>query len=57
MMPAGKVSKEARFRADKATRAFVDAGEPSLASTIQSALQRIDWHSQVTVDFEKPFPT
>jgi hypothetical protein len=51
MMPAGKVSKEARFRADKATRAFVDAGEPSLASTIQSALQRIDWHSQVTVDF------
>jgi len=51
MMPAGKVSKEARFRADEATRAFVDAGEPSLASTIQSALQRIDWHSQVTVDF------
>jgi len=51
MMPAGKVSKEARFRADKATRAFVDAGEPSLASTIESALQRIDWHSQVTVDF------
>jgi len=51
MMPAGKVSKEARFRADKATRAFVEAGEPSLASTIQSALQRIDWHSQVTVDF------
>ena len=51
MMPAGKVSKEARFRADKATRAFVDAGKPSLASTIKSALQRIDWHSQVTVDF------
>ena len=51
MMPAGKVSKEARFRADESTRAFVDAGEPSLASTIKSALQRIDWHSQVTVDF------
>jgi hypothetical protein len=51
MMPAGKVSKEARFRADESTRAFVDAGEPSLASTIESALQRIDWHSQVTVDF------
>jgi hypothetical protein len=51
LMPAGKVSQEARFRADKTTRAFVDAGEPSLASTIQSALQRIDWHSQVTVDF------
>jgi hypothetical protein len=51
MMPAGKVSKEARFRADASTRAFVDAGEPSLASTIESAFQRIDWHSQVTVDF------
>jgi hypothetical protein len=51
MMPAGKVSKEARFRADESTRAFVDAGKPSLASTILSALQRIDWHSQVTVDF------
>jgi hypothetical protein len=51
MMPAGKISKEARFRADESTRAFVDAGEPSLASTIQSALQRVDWHSQVTVDF------
>jgi hypothetical protein len=51
MMPAGKVSEEGRFRADNATRAFVDAGEPSLASTIQSALQRFDWHSQVTVDF------
>jgi hypothetical protein len=51
MMPAGKISKEARFRADESTRAFVDAGEPSLASTIESALQRIDWHSQVTVDF------
>jgi hypothetical protein len=51
MMPAGKVSKLALLRADESTRAFVDAGEPSLASTIQSALQRIDWHSQVTVDF------
>ena len=51
MMPAGKVSKEARFRADESTRAFVDAGEPSLASTIESSLQRVDWHSQVTVDF------
>ena len=51
LMPAGKVSKESRFRADPSTRAFVDAGRPSLASTIQSALQRFDWHSQVTVEF------
>lgn len=51
LMPAGKVSKESRFRADPSTRAFVDAGKPSLASTIQSALQRFDWHSQVTVEF------
>jgi len=51
MMPAGKVSKEARFRADESTRAFVDAGKPNLASVLESALQRIDWHSQVTVDF------
>jgi hypothetical protein len=51
MMPAGKVSKLALLRADKSTRAFVDAGKPSLASTIESAFQRIDWHSQVTVDF------
>jgi Putative metallopeptidase len=51
MMPAGKVSKEARFRADDSTRAFVEAGEPSLASMIESALQRFDWHSQVTVGF------
>jgi hypothetical protein len=51
MMPAGKHSTEARFRADEATRAFVEAGEPSLLSTIESAIQRIDWHSQVTVDF------
>ena len=50
-LPAGKISKEALFRADQSTRAFVDAGKPSLASTIESALQRIDWHSQVTVDF------
>jgi hypothetical protein len=51
MMPAGKVSKEARFHADDSTRAFVEAGKPSLASLIESALQRFDWHSQVTVDF------
>lgn len=51
LMPAGKVSKEARFRADESTRAFVNAGNPSLASTIESALQRFDWHSQVTVAF------
>jgi hypothetical protein len=51
LMPAGKVSKKATFRADQSTRAFVDAGKPSLALTIQSALQRIDWPSQVTVDF------
>ena len=51
MMPAGKHSTEARFRADEATRAFVEAGKPSLLSTIESAIQRIDWHSQVTVDF------
>lgn len=51
MMPAGKISKEARFRADQSTRAFVDAGKPSLASTITDAFQRIDWHSQVTVEF------
>ncbi len=51
MMPAGKISKEARFRADESTRAFVEGGKPSLAATIKSAFQRIDWHSQVTVDF------
>ena len=51
MMPAGKRSKEARIRADDATQAFVEAGEPSLLSTIESAISRIDWHSQVTVDF------
>lgn len=51
MMPAGKVSKESRFRADASTRAFVDAGKPSLASTITNAFQRFDWHSQVTAEF------
>lgn len=51
LMPAGRPSKEARFRADEATLPFVEAGEPSLRSTIESAIQRIDWHSQVTVDF------
>ena len=51
LMPAGRTSKEARFRADAMTRAFVDDGDPSLESIIRSALQRIDWHSQVTVDF------
>jgi hypothetical protein len=51
MMPEGTRSKEARFRADEATREFVDAGEPSLGVTIESAIQRIDWHSRVTVDF------
>lgn len=51
LMPPGKESKEYRFRADATTREFVDAGEPNLASTIQTALRRIDWHSQVTVDF------
>jgi len=50
MMPEGKHSKDARFRADEATREFVEAGEPSLGVTIASALRRIDWHSQVTVD-------
>lgn len=51
MMPAGKISNEARFRADESMRAFVDAGETGLASTIESALQGFDWHSQVTVEF------
>ena len=51
MMPEGKHSKEARFRADEATREFVDAGDPSLRATVESVLKRIDWHSQVTVDF------
>jgi hypothetical protein len=51
LMPPGKESKEYRFRADATTREFVDAGEPNLASTIPTALRRIDWHSQVTVDF------
>lgn len=51
LMPADKRSTEARIRADGATEAFVEAGEPSLLSTIESAIKRIDWHSQVTVDF------
>ncbi|MDX2118873.1 MAG: DUF4344 domain-containing metallopeptidase [Planctomycetota bacterium] len=51
MMPPDKRSSEARIRADDTTQAFVDAGEPSLMSTIESAIKRIDWHSQVTVDF------
>ena len=51
MMPAGKVSKLALFRADESTRAFADAGKPSLASTITNTLQRFNWPSQVTVDF------
>ncbi|MFZ4575911.1 MAG: DUF4344 domain-containing metallopeptidase [Phycisphaerales bacterium] len=51
MMPEGKRSKEARIRADEATQLFVEAGDPSLLSTIESAIQRIDWHSQVTVEF------
>jgi hypothetical protein len=51
MMPTGKRSTEARIRADDATQAFVEAGEPSLLATIESAIKRIDWHSQVTVDF------
>jgi hypothetical protein len=51
MMPAGKVAKLALLRADESTRTFVDAGKPSLASTIESAFQRFDWHSPVTVDF------
>lgn len=51
MMPAGKVSKEASVDADDSTQAFVAAGEPSLGSMIESALQRIDWHSRVKVEF------
>jgi hypothetical protein len=51
IMPTDKGSTEARIRADDATQAFVEAGEPSLLSTIESAIKRIDWHSQVTVDF------
>ncbi|MBU6413999.1 MAG: hypothetical protein KGS45_11045 [Planctomycetes bacterium] len=51
LMPAGKTSREARIRADHATTAFIQAGQPSLESTIESALRRIDWHSQVTIEF------
>ncbi len=50
-MPAGKRSSEARLRADHATTAFIEAGQPSLHSIIESALRRIDWHSQVTIEF------
>jgi hypothetical protein len=51
MMPEGKGSTEARIRVDDATQAFVEAGDPSLLSTMESAVKRIDWHSQVTIDF------
>jgi hypothetical protein len=51
MMPAGQVSKLALFRADESTRAFIETGKPSLASTITNALQRFNWPSRVTVDF------
>jgi hypothetical protein len=51
MMPAGKVSKLFSVVADQSTRAFVAAGEPSLASTITNAFQRFDWHSRVKVEF------
>jgi hypothetical protein len=51
MMPAGRNSREARFRADPATEDFVKAGEHTLESSISTALQSIDWHSQVTVEF------
>jgi len=51
MMPTGKVSKLFSVDADESTRAFVAAGEPSLASTITNAFQRFDWHSRVKVEF------
>jgi hypothetical protein len=51
MMPAGKVSKLVSVDADESTRAFADAGKPTLASTITNALQRFDWHSRVKVEF------
>lgn len=51
VMPAGMPSKEARFRADEATTVFVQTGEPCLRDEIESVLRRIDWHSQVTVEF------
>jgi hypothetical protein len=51
LMPTGTPSTEARLRADDATSQFVHTGEPSLAAGIQTALARIDWHSQVTVNF------
>lgn len=51
LMPPGRRSREARCRADDATRAFVEVGSPSLQSAIESAITKIDWHSQVTVEF------
>jgi len=51
LMPPGRRSREARCRADDATRASADAGSPSLQSAIESAITKIDWHSQVTVEF------
>lgn len=51
MMPTGRRSTEARFRAHDSFRLFLDAGSPSLQSVIESAVSMIDWHSQVTVDF------
>lgn len=51
LMPTGVPSTEARLRADDATSEFVHTGESSLAAGIQTALSRIDWHSQVTVNF------
>jgi hypothetical protein len=51
MMPMGRRSREWRFAADGATRAFVSAGEPGLEILIGEALGAIDWHSQVRVEF------
>ncbi|MGV3663958.1 MAG: DUF4344 domain-containing metallopeptidase [Prosthecobacter sp.] len=51
MMPAGKVSDAFGFHAAESMDEFLHTGNPSLASTIQSVLQRIDWHSTVTVEF------
>jgi hypothetical protein len=51
LMPAGRASREARLRADDATHAFVYGGESTLASALETALGRFDWHSQITVDF------
>lgn len=51
LMPEGMRSKEARVRIDTPTSDFANAGDPSLAATIESALKSIDWHSQVSVNF------